>query len=481
MTNSKKKDLVRWHAQRAQDTVKYMIADRVKHGEQSRIAPNTESFNFLIRAWTRCRKSFDIADRAMEALRQLERYQSTIDESVKPDIKSYAMVMDAIATKAKLKVKRIRNTRHLWEDSKENGMEEMALLNDIVDYTAAKTAMSSISRSPNTTTMNILISAWSHLAMIHQEAPEQAEKVLQRMIELKDNGVDEAAPDTVTYLMVMRAWTNSEKSNRGQRVAWWLSKQWKDFEFEGNPSLRPTTATYNQVIRTWADLGDPFKAEQTLSELIGLSSHHGDDLHPNSESFSAVIRAWLSVADNGSEQALTTAYRWLESLMEREKSDARVQTPVDLYTRILGSARKCSSKCPDVLDIAVDTFDKLRNSYHQLDCIHYSRLLQTGLLALSRPENNKVRQAFIQQIVSDCIEDGLVSNLFLQALANGPIFYDGWTIEESMRMVDDLFPNWPLPDSWTRNVRQRENLPRRSDTFRTLYKVSQHGVDPYKR
>jgi hypothetical protein len=41
------------------------------------IAPNTESFNYVIRAWTRCRQDISMADKVMEVLRAMELYQRT--------------------------------------------------------------------------------------------------------------------------------------------------------------------------------------------------------------------------------------------------------------------------------------------------------------------------------------------------------------------------------------------------------------------
>lgn len=95
------------------------------------MAPNIESFNFLIRAWTRYRKSYDIADQAIRALRKLENYQSEVDPTVRPNQRSYVMVMDATMARAKLKVKKIRNNRSLCWKSEENGLDEVKLLKSV--------------------------------------------------------------------------------------------------------------------------------------------------------------------------------------------------------------------------------------------------------------------------------------------------------------------------------------------------------------
>lgn len=236
-------------------------------------------------------------------------------------------------------------------------------------------------------------------------------------------------------------------------------------------------------MRVWSDLGLPLKVEEAFSDMMHRSQHSPAEaaLLPNSETYALIIRAWLSEADEGNRVALENSIRWLDTLREREATDGTALTQVDMYSRILASARKCASEHPDVLDLSVETFDKLRESYHSVEGIHYSRLLQVGLLALSRREDAHVRSKFVRQLVHDCCEDGLLSKPLLSALANGPTYYDGWTIHESRRMAMELFPTWPsVPPSWTRNVRQSGLIPSPRDLERTQFEVFRHGIDPYK-
>jgi hypothetical protein len=480
---SRGKDLVRSHAHKAQSTLQYMIDYRQTHGPGARISPDRDSFNYVVRAWTRCRRSLDVADRAMEVLRMMENYQNEVDPAIRPDSKSYAMFMDAISVVVKLKVKDCLNkAAAVQADPSKNGVNDIKLLKDTLKYMKEKSEdPSHRSIMPNTNTYNTLISAWANAAPLHADAPFQAERVLQQMIAFKDAGGAsyEAAPDAVSYMLVMRAWVNSNKANKGKRVAWWLSKLWKDYDFEGRPSLCPTTATYNIAIRTWAELGQPLEAQALMTDLMKLAElGEHDKLQPNSESFSLLIRAWLAVAGKGSGQALKEAVHWLDILADGERKEVGLTTSVDLYYGILTASRNCVAHSPNLLDVAVETFDKLRESHHSLDCLHYSRLLNVALLALSGPENDEARDAFVVQLVKDCIEDGLISNAFLRGLADGPVFADGWTVQESARLTGELFPDWPLPPSWTRNLKQEGLIPRRSDLRRKEYRVERRrGYD----
>lgn len=480
--NSQKSKMIVEHAQKAENVLRFMIAMRRKEGPDCKMKPNSESFNLVIRGWTRCRKSLDIVDRTMDALSLMEQYQSSVDGSVRPDSKSYGMTMDSISVRAKLKVKCSRGPlgKSSRNNPSENGLAEIQLLSNMIDFFHEKRKAGDSVIAPSTYTYNILLGCWANVAILHEHAPSEAEKILRHMTYLKEQGVDGVGPDSTSYLMVMRAWANTSKLNRGQRIAWLLSKQWKDFHFVGCASLRPTVNSYNTVIQAWMSLMEPLEAEKIFSELLQLSEQdESGKLRPNSESFSLIIRAWLAVADNGSEAALITAAKYLDALEAREKTESGISSSVELFTIFLAAARKCAAHSPQTLEVTIEVFDKLRSSRHMIDCLHYSRLLQIGLLALSKVTSNQVRTSFIDHVVTESKKAGLVSSAMLQALANGPTYVDGWTVDESKRMVVDLFPEWPLPASWTRNVRQEGQLPKENDLYRTQFFLAHHGIDPF--
>ena len=474
--------LIREHAQKAENTVRFMVAMRRKEGPECLMAPTIESFNFVLRGWTRCRKSIDIYERTMDAISFLEQYQSSVDPNVRPDLKSYGMIMDAINVRAKLKVKRTRGPlgKRNRSNPSENGIEEIQLLTNMIDFLHDQKNAGDANLGPNTYSYNILLSCWANAAFLHEHAPSETEKILRQMTLFKEQGIGGLEPDSSSYLMVMRTWANSNRPNRGHRLTWLLSKQWSDYRFSGNESLKPTVDTYNTIIRTWITLMEPLQAEKLLSELVA----HGDEdksgkLKPNSESFSLVIRAWLAVAEKGSDAALITAAKWIFLLEDREKTESGILSSEDLFTSFFGAARKCANSSVPILDITMEVFEKLRHSRHNIDCLHYSRLLQIGIQVLSREEANKGRTSFIEQVVSNCKEAGLVSSPLINALSNGTIYPNGWTADESERMISEFFPQWPIPSAWTRNVRPESMLPKESDRWRRDFTMRYHGPDPF--
>jgi hypothetical protein len=474
-------NLIREHAQKAENVVRYMVAMRRKEGPECLMAPTIESFNLVLRGWTRCRKSIDIAERTMDALNLLEQYQLSVDPNVRPDLKSYGMAMDAINVRAKLKVKRTRGPmgKANRNNPSENGIEEVQLLTNMIDFLHEKKKSNDMYLAPNTYSYNILLSCWSNAAFLHEHAPSETEKILRQMTLFKEQGMDGIEPDTTSYLMVIRAWANSNRPNCGQRAAWLLSKQWSDYRFSGNESLKPTVDTYNTLIRIWIGQMDPLQAEKLLSELVLFGDEDkSGKLRPNSESFALVIKAWLAVAEKGSDAALITAAKWIFLVEEREKAESGILSSGELFTLFFGAARKCAKSSVQILDITMEVFERLRNSRHIMDCLHYSRLLQIGIQVLSREEANQVRTSFIEHVISGCKEAGLVSSPLIYTLSNGTIYPSGWTADESQRVLAEYFPQWPLPSAWTRNVKPENMLPKESDRWRRDFTLGYHGPHP---
>jgi pentatricopeptide repeat protein len=491
---------VRDHAIQAQETLERMLEDQRQHGSGSRMAPDTDSFNYVMRAWTRCRRATDIADRTMDALRALEDYQRRVDPNVGPNTKSYGMVLDSLSCRAMQKVKAFAHQNHQHAnspspdsyrpgdatDTAENGLDEMEMMEGVLAHMLQHQQRqgSRVAMQATTFLYNTIITAWAHLSRVHEHGPSAAERVLQLMTRYADEGKTAVKPDALSYQLVMRAWNNSGLPHRAQRAAWWLSTQWQDYEFDGDLQRRPTTKCYNAVIRVFADTGEPVKAEEILRELMAGGPVEADRvavLEADSESFSFVIKGWAAAATADADlRALKKAVEWLDFVSSLEDKEEGIKLPGETYRGILAAARACASQSPETLQVALDVFRKLMASHHPVDGLEYSRLLQCGILALSRPEQDDVRGQFLQDLFRNAAEAGLVNGPLLRTLANGAIFYDGWTADESWRWTRLLVGEWPLPPNWTRNIKQDGFLPIASDLRRTNFRQKgTHGSNPY--
>jgi hypothetical protein len=253
-------------------------------------------------------------------------------------------------------------------------------------------------------------------------------------------------------------------------VTWLLSKQWRDYEFSGNELLRPTTMSYNMCLRVWSDLENPLEADKILHEMTRLSKDiYGDTLKPDSTSFGYVVRAWLKLANRGSEKALMEAHIWIDKLMELERKEGGILSSEEHFHLFLSAARFCAPHYQDALGMCFHMFDQIRKSRHTLDQLHYTRLLEVALSALPDKDDDEVRHVILEKIISECKEDGLVSKKLLKALSDGPVRSsdaEGWTVEASRNAILQHFPTWPLPVAWTRNLRSAEHQPQQSDLQR---------------
>lgn len=435
--------LMTQHAETAENLLKSMVEENLA---------NLDSFNFVIRGWNRCRRSVFASERCIHVLRLMERH------NVRPDTRSYGLVMDAIANRAKLRVMQCRDP-----DGPDNGMEEIRVLENILESLA----------NPNTYVHNILLNCWSNLAPLHPSAPQQAEDIISRLIaEYESTGV---GPDTITFNNVIRCWARSNEPNRGDRIMYWLRKMWRDYEYNG--TCMPNVETYNRAIHVWIALKRPDQAEALLQELMQLSEKH--PIAPNSETFSHVIRAWLMVANEGSEGALQAAGAWMNTLLDREKQEdsSNLLFGIDLFSLYLAAARKCAPHAPWILKDVTEMLDNVEGSRHKVDSLHYARWLQVGLLALSRQKDDVQRNEFIHTVMVAVKDLGLVSAHVVRALGTGPVYDTGWTMNESDRVFKEIFPYWPIPAMWTRNV--TKDLPSEEDMQRTSYQIFIHGCDPF--
>jgi len=475
------------------------------------VRPNTETFNHVIRGWTRCKHEHNIHKRVLAILRLMESYQkenpdsfTTDSDLPRPNTKSYAMAMDALVSVAKQKARRYYNDqkarrkkrfhqnyeddghgRHdQIHDASLNGMDEIKEATAILKYIHDLYDAGVVGVVPHRVPYNILITGYSAMASFGKYKYDynfsndncgevfKAEEILRKMLIHRDNGFIEASPDVISYEKVMLAWANSGHPQSGKRATWWLKQLWKDFELYPEStsvaslkgSLLPTVNTYNIVMKALASTDGALAAENAL---LDLGEKYRDEridhpgLCPNSESFSIVIRAWLESADQARNigeriKSIRRAYEWLSSLRGIENEN-NLSTAPQLFTGMLSLLKSCAIQRPNILDLAQQIFEEFRQSRHRLDDISYANLLKVGLRAYSGPVNSEIRENFVEKLFSECCYDGLVSNVFIRALVDD-------SSNECKNLTDRvLLQNWPLPPAWSRNLKNKNNLPVPSD------------------
>jgi hypothetical protein len=156
-------------------------------------------------------------------------------------------------------------------------------------------------------------------------------------------------------------------------------------------------------------------------------------------------------------------------------------TPVELYSTIPKVALCCAHKSTEVLDLSQRVYKAHCESHHSVDPAIYACLVKISLFAPSCPQYTLQRRDTLTWNVKDASKAGLVTGPLLRTLLSGPLFYSGWTLEESKRMSDMLILQRPVPPAWSRNVKHDIMLPRASDCERWAFTVYPHGIDCYDR
>jgi hypothetical protein len=235
-----KQDIQR-NAVKAEQTLRKMIAHWEKF-QNVRHAPNTDSFNYVMIAITKCKSDPTIADRVMEWLRLMESFQRAMAVSeltfnsgsiidVRPNTKSYTVAINAWGILAQQKkeasVRELRrqralrgvqvNKRRLTSADPQQvtnssytrtnaGVDEVQKAKDILDYMHVIHRAGSTDVIPDSMAYNSVISAWSKISSEYNEdAPLRAEEILREMLHLFEDGIyPEINPTHFSYTNVRK-------------------------------------------------------------------------------------------------------------------------------------------------------------------------------------------------------------------------------------------------------------------------------------
>jgi len=492
--HGKSNDILRNNAIKAEDTLKEMMEmQEERNGDGTNISPNTDSFNYVIRAWTRCRTDITMADKVMNVLRTMELYQRTGHDDVKANTISYCMAIDAWGTVAGIKsqgsLKRLKKQKTAKEtisshdttpDNADFGTEELSKAESILDYMHNLYDSGDTDVMPTTDAYNTYVNAFTRTANeVNTKSPLAAEKVLRKMTAFHNDGLLDIQPDQRSYIHVMRAWGKVKRKNSGERAEWWLRNMWSEFEETGNTNVKPNVGAYLAVMEAYFHQSNAAKLESLLLELLEYENS-GEDatLHANTAAFTFIIRGWLKHEDACTESDMgvgcDNALKWLDRLIDREeKGLPYASTSPELFTGIIKGGKTSAMSIhttrvsKKVFKTVLEAFTEFRASRHIIEPNAYAWVLQVGLKALSSPTDSGGRTKLIRHLSKACIDDGFVSKSFVAALSNGPIWTKGWTADESKKMTMEVFGDWPLPKSWSRNVKRAGDLPSRVDMRRT--------------
>ncbi len=196
-----------------------------------------------------------------------------------------------------------------WSNSQEKAaaaerMENMLLLADSL-YDAGDTML-----RPDFEGYMSVITAWSRSHA--SDAPDKIQSHLKNLHKRRLEGDQSFAIDSRVYAALIRAYANSGRSD-AQKMAYSI--------FQSAPDDLKDTSLYNLLIE--AQGGDSSRAEELL-QIMHLSYFEGNDkVKPDTETFNAVIQAWLR---SGSPMAAWRAdgiFKRMEEMSKTGKLDVK--------------------------------------------------------------------------------------------------------------------------------------------------------------
>jgi hypothetical protein len=345
------------------------------------VRPTTESFNYVLRAWTRCRKEMSVAAKVMNLVLLMEKIQkeyilarekgldaNIVDcewkRSIAPDTKTYTMALDAWIIKAGLTAEKWRtkqlgivnssrqsgekNASYALTSGEGDGTKEMEKAEMILKYIQDLDCVGHSDVRATVIGYNTLLSGYARLSNeFRPDIPFKCEKILHEMIALAEDGNKYAAPDVLSFNAVIKAWGRTKQANSADRCEFWLTKM-----IDANRSSiergeaksiipKPDVTTYNLCMDAHFQLGDASRVQDLLMEMDSTNGL----IIPNSESFSKVIRAWLNDELISPQyglpgSSLTQAWNWFNDLLSREKHGAVLGPTPELFSAILKTAAR---------------------------------------------------------------------------------------------------------------------------------------------
>lgn len=327
------------------------ILYRLINQKGRRIRPNSRSFGVVISIWARS-KERGAADRAEQLLHQMEKLYVEGIREAEPNVIVYSTVVSfELYVWSKRWLHSLILTSFLsllqidaWAKSKHpdaarkaqrilDGMQTRAggtkvhpnticfnaLLNAWANSNkpeAASRALSLLQQMndlhdagfrdvrPNSRTMNYAMLCVAKNSQRDAQSAEQAEMLLDRMLDLFISGNEKMMPDSFSFSTAVNAWAWSRSPDAGKGVIRTVEKM-EDLFFSGVVSSKPHAISYNQAIAFFVERGDAQHADDMLVMMENTYKKGVRDAMPDSRTYAAVLKSCAQVpAGKGAKRAL---------------------------------------------------------------------------------------------------------------------------------------------------------------------------------
>jgi hypothetical protein len=315
-----------------------ILEDNVDGDFTTALVPDAASYNFVLQAYASCQGGEVAAETASTLLTQMiSRCRESNQQSYQapaPTTTTFNVVLNAWAKSR----------------SKNAGTRAEEVFTELEEWRSECQDLSlSDQGAPNGRTLCAVMDAWaqSHTSdaaervMAILEVAIERQKKLYAMGDTVDTTKVAIKPDVVMFNTAIHAWVGSRKGVYGAEKAEQLLQLMetlhesgklgpRDEEDDDDAGLAPNTRSFTLVINAWAETEKSSKsgkgaerAEQILEDMINRYIERGEDVMPNTTTFTSCIKAWsMSIRYPGHEERAQAVFEKMADLYGETKNDA---------------------------------------------------------------------------------------------------------------------------------------------------------------
>jgi hypothetical protein len=402
------------------------VESLVKRVVDERRAGNLEAtmtlidYNLLLEGWARSKAGTAAAERCEQIMSEMQEHPDIV-----PDLDSFKTVLMAWRVSSDPKA----------APRAQKFLEYMMKL-----YASGQNPFA----MPDADCFDIVLQLWARSAS--DDAPQQTENLVIAMERLYlATQKEQIRPKTTSFNAVLAAWAKSQNPDSGKHVMEILRFMETHAQL-GDTSIEPDMVSYSTCIAALTRHQEsPEKAENLLKHVEEAAKDGNSRLVPDTILYNSVMSCWA-------HSTIPGAYRKARSILDRQMNfhkdlapGAKSKPDVYGFTSVLASCAMEPKEKYKAFQVALATFQQLRHSeeYGAPNHVTYGTMLKCCARLLC--PTNPVRRKWVQTIMNQCIDDGLVGDMVMSRFreAATPDLY-----REIMNNVDKK----NLPSSWTVNV-----------------------------
>lgn len=189
---------------------------------------------------------------------------------------------------------------------------------------------------PNTVTFNAALSAFAKASGGKNDI-EKAEKILEQMEELYDQGYNDVKPDAFSLTNVISCYANSKTDGAASRAEEILQHMQTLYDENGDKSMRPTKVAFGAVLNAWAREGNSHRAQAIVDHMESLQDTY-DEMATNTVIYNTLINSWTK---NGVPESGRKAEEILFKMQELHKNGKADIRPTKItYNSVLAAYQK---------------------------------------------------------------------------------------------------------------------------------------------